>query len=286
MQTQFLTPGSGAGRIAYDDSGGNDSGSYEGGGPGRLVLCAPGMGDVRGVYRFLTPRLVAAGYRVVTMDIRGHGESSAVWPDYSPRATGEDIIALLRHLDAGPAVVVGESFTPASAIWVAAEAPELVAGIVLCAPFASDPEPNPIMRALSRLVGRFPAFWARFYRSLYPTAPPPDLPAYLAALRRNLAEPGRMAALRAMMWAPKAECNDRIGEVASPVLIVMGTKDPDFPDPAAEARLIADRAADATVAMVDAGHYPPAEAPDQTAAAMLPFLARVTALSQGSGDAG
>jgi pimeloyl-ACP methyl ester carboxylesterase len=273
MSTQYLERD--GGRIAYDDTGG----------PGQLVLCAPGMGDVRGVYRFLTPRLVAAGYRVVTMDIRGHGETSAGWPDYSPRAVGEDMIALLRHLDAGPAVVAGVSFTPASAIWVAAEAPELVAGVVLCAAFASDPKLNLLMRTMSGLVGRFPAGWARFYRSLYPTAPPADLPEYVAALRRNLAEPGRMAALRAMMRAPKGECNDRIVEVRCPVLALMGTKDPDFPDPAAEAHLLADRAADGTVAMIDgAGHYPPAERPDQTAAAILPFLARVAAGGAASSD--
>jgi pimeloyl-ACP methyl ester carboxylesterase len=219
------------------------------------------------------------------MDIRGHGETSAAWPDYSPRAVGEDIIALLHHLDAGPAVVVGVSFTPASAIWVAAEAPDLVAGIVLCAAFATDPRPNPLMRAMASMVGRFPVFWARFYRSLYPTAPPADLPAYLAALRRNLSEPGRMAALRAMMWAPKAECNDRIGEVRCPVLAIMGSKDPDFPDPAAEAHLLADRAADGSVAMIEgAGHYPPAERPDQTAAALLPFLARVAVPGGAAGD--
>jgi pimeloyl-ACP methyl ester carboxylesterase len=179
--------------------------------------------------------------------------------------------------------VVGLSFTPASAIWAAAEAPDLVAGIVLCSPFASDPKPNPFVKAMAALVGRFPAFWVKYYRSLYPTAPPADLPAYLDALRRNLAEPGRMAALRAMMWAPKAEGNDRIGEVACPVLVIMGTKDPDFPDPAAEAKLIADRAANATVAMIDgAGHYPPAERPDQTAATILPFLARAVASGSGA----
>jgi pimeloyl-ACP methyl ester carboxylesterase len=274
VATEFLERD--GGRIAYDDTGG----------AGPLVLCAPGMGDVRGVYRFLTPQLVAAGYRVVTMDIRGHGESSVPWPDYTPRASGDDMIALLRHLGAGPAVVVGVSFTPASAIWAAAEAPELVAGIVLCAPFATDPKLNLIMRAMAGLVGRFPALWARFYRSLYPTSPPADLPAYATTLRSNLAEPGRMAALRAMMRAPKAECNDRIVEVRSPVLIVMGTKDPDFPDPAAEAQLIADRATDATVVMVEgAGHYPPAERPDETAAALSPFLSRVAAPGRASGNA-
>lgn len=266
MGTEFLEQE--GGRIAYEDLGGS----------GPVVLCAPGMGDRRQVYRFLGPRLVEAGYRVVATDLRGHGDSSAGWPDYSPAATGRDLLALLRRLDAGPAVLVGSSFTPASAIWAAAETPELVAGIVLIAPWATDPKPNPVIRALAGLTGRFPSLWARFYRSLYPTAPPPDLPAYLTQLRTNLAEPGRRAALRAMMWAPKAECNDRITEVRCPVLVIMGRRDPDFPDPEVEAHLIADRAADATVTMIDgAGHYPQAEFPEPTAAAMLPFLARATA---------
>jgi pimeloyl-ACP methyl ester carboxylesterase len=268
MDTKYLERD--GGRLAYDDTGGT----------GPLVVCTPGMGDVRGVYRFLTPRLVAAGYRVVTMDIRGHGETTAGWEDYSPAAVGDDLVALLRQLAAGPAVLVGESFTPASAIWAAAEAPELVAGIVLCAPFATTPKPNLVMRALAGVVGRVPGLWVRFYRTLYPTAPPPDLPAYLTALRANLTEPGRMAALRAMMREPKERCNGRIGELRCPVLIVMGSADPDFPDPAAEARQLASGAADATVVMVEgAGHYPPAEMPAETAAAVVPFLAKATAVA-------
>lgn len=256
------------GRIAYGDTGG----------AGPLVLCAPGAGDLRGLYRFLAPRLVEAGYRVVTMDLRGHGGSSVGWDDYSPEAVGEDMVALLRHLAAGPAVVVGESFTPASAIWAAAQAPDLVAGIVLIAPFASDPRLGPFMRLASTAVLRSPRLWTGFYRSLYRTAPPPDLPGYRRALRANLAEPGRMAAVRAMMTASKARANARLGEVRCPVLVVMGTRDPDFPDPAAEALRVADRAADATVVMIEgAGHYPPAEAPDRTMDALRPFLARTLA---------
>ena len=44
---------------------------------GQIVLCAPGIGDVRAQYRFLAPALVDAGYRVVLMDLRGLGESTA-----------------------------------------------------------------------------------------------------------------------------------------------------------------------------------------------------------------
>ena len=45
----FLTIGTGS--IAYEDSGGR----------GPLVVCVPGMGDVRAQYRFLAPALASAG---------------------------------------------------------------------------------------------------------------------------------------------------------------------------------------------------------------------------------
>ena len=52
----------------------------------------------------------------------------------------------------------------------------------------------------------------------------------------------------------------------------MGSKDPDFPDPAAEARIIMDRL-DAQALMVpDAGHYPQTEYPEIVTPAILEFL--------------
>src|SRR5271154_1259478 len=117
--TQFLKlPG---GQIAYDDSGGT----------GPLVICVPGLGDVRQQYRFLAPKLVAAGFRVVTMDLPGHGESSVDWFEYSPAIVGADIVALIRHLGASKAFIVGNSMAGGSAVWAAAEIPDSVAGIVM-----------------------------------------------------------------------------------------------------------------------------------------------------------
>ena len=96
MGTNFLKIDGGS--IAYDDSG-----------SGPLVICVPSMGDLRGEYRFLAPRLASAGYRVVSMDVRGHGETSVAWPDYSVAAIGSDMLALARSLDAGPAAIIGTS---------------------------------------------------------------------------------------------------------------------------------------------------------------------------------
>jgi pimeloyl-ACP methyl ester carboxylesterase len=52
----------------------------------------------------------------------------------------------------------------------------------------------------------------------------------------------------------------------------MGEKDPDFPDPAAEAAWIAETLRGEAVMVADAGHYPQSQRPDITTDAVLHFL--------------
>src|SRR6185436_11760942 len=92
------------------------------------------MGDSRHSYRFVAPALVAAGYRVANVDIRGCGDSSLGWDGYSRTDIAVDIVALVRHLG-GPAVLVGQSISGGAATIAAATAPDLVAGLVELAPF-------------------------------------------------------------------------------------------------------------------------------------------------------
>ena len=252
------------GRIAYDDNG-----------HGPLVVAAPSLGDLRQEYRFLAPQLVAAGYRVVTLDLRGLGDSDASFADYTPEAVGSDIVALLEHLDAGPATIIGTSMAAGSAAWAAAERPDLVAGLVLVGPFVRQ-MPSSTLKTLmlKALLTRpwGPAAWSLYYKSLYPTAPPADLTDYRAALKQNLKQPGRFHAVQGMTWSTRSEIEARLDEVTAPVLVVMGTKDPDFPDPAAEAQLVAARLHGSVSLIEGAGHYPHAEMPAETASRVLAFL--------------
>ena len=96
-----------------------------------LVVCSPAMGDVRDVYNPLAQALCAAGFRVVTVDLRGHGDSSAAFGSYGDEATAGDLIALIEELDAGPALLVGASMSGASAVIAAGRRPDLVTGVVL-----------------------------------------------------------------------------------------------------------------------------------------------------------
>ena len=261
------------GRIAYTDRG-----------SGPLIVMAPGFGDLKEEYRFLAPKLIAAGYRAVTMDLRGHGHSSVGWRDHSCAAMGSDMLALAAHLDAGPAILIGNSISGGSAAWAAAEAPDLVAGLVLIDPFARNVPIGWWKAALFKavmhtaFVGPWaPAAWAGYYASLYPTRKPADFEAYTARLVASLKEPGRMAALQAMMRADRNDVEPRLAAIRPPTLVVMGSRDPDFDDPAAEATAMA-ALVKGEVAMIEgAGHYPHTEMPEATAPAVLAFLAEATA---------
>ena len=265
QQTRYLDrPG---GRIAYDVAG-----------DGPLVICVPGMGDLRSVYRFLAPRLVESGYRVVTMDLRGHGDSDATFPVYDTVATGTDIMALAGELGGG-AVVIGNSMSAGSAAWAAAEAPDLVAGLVLMGPFVRDPKTggtSALMFKLALLRPWGPRAWNGWYAKLYPGARPADLEAHRARIRQSLSRPAYWHAFRATTNTSHAPVEARLDGVSAATLVVMGDKDPDFPDPAVEAQWIATRLRGEVLMVPGAGHYPQAEFPDVVAPRVLEFLGRVT----------
>ncbi|MEU5882656.1 alpha/beta hydrolase [Spirillospora sp. NPDC047279] len=255
------------GRIAYDVTGGD----------GPLVVLAPGMGVVRGTFRLLAPKLAEAGYRVAALDLRGHGESSVPFASYSITDSGKDLAALIRHLGGGPAVVLGNSFSSGSAAWVAAHEPALVRAIVLEAPFARTVKMNPVMRQLARVILSVPTLWGIYYKNLLKGPKPDDFPAYLKALKANMGERGRLAAARTMGLDDKPEMEGVLTRVAQPALVVMGTRDPDFPDPRAEAEIVAGELAGKTeIVMIEgSGHYPHQEFPAETAATVLTFLNEV-----------
>lgn len=248
--------------------------AYEVSGNGPLVVLAPSLGDLRREYRFLAPRLVEAGYQTVCMDLRGHGESSTGWAGYSVAELGSDLIALIHSLNAGPAIIIGTSISAGAGVWAAAEAPEAVSGLVLIGP-AVRGEITGVMRVLiPALFARpwGPAAWKAYYSSLYPSRKPEDFQAYTDLLRRNLSEAGRLKAMKKMTLASKAESESRLRQVTAPALAIMGTRDPDFKDPEAEARWVAESLGGRYEMVQDAGHYPHAEMPETTAGLVLSFL--------------
>jgi pimeloyl-ACP methyl ester carboxylesterase len=265
MKTQFLTLKDGT--IAYDDCG-----------SGPLVVCLPAGGDLRSEYRFLTPQLLAAGYRVVTMDLRGQGESSAKWPHYSPASVGSDILALIRHLNAGPAVVIGTSAATAAAIWASVEVSDLVQALVLISGSARAASPLQSYAMayffLSPLWGR--PLYNAYFPMMYPSTRPADFEVHRSHVNEMLKEPGRLGALREMFATAYRDWDTRVSQVKVPVLVMMGSRDPDFKNPEQEGQTLGARlqSAQVTVKIIEgAGHHLQAEMPDDTGRSIISFLA-------------
>jgi len=252
--------------------------AYEVQGEGPLVVCAHGMGDLRSQFRLLAPALVAAGYRVASLDLRGHGESDVSFSSYGPEAVGADLLALVEA-EGGRAVVVANSAAAASAVWAAAEAPERVAGLALLGPVARDGERDrPMAPWLQRLLGVVlsgpwgPSVWLRFYDAFYVAGHPPDHAENRARIRASLTDRRRLRALWDTGTLPKGGCAARIGEVRAPSLVVMGTRDPDFADPSAEAAWLAGALGGRAELLDGVGHYPHLERPDETARILVGWL--------------
>ena len=256
------------GRIAYDVRG-----------EGPLVVALPGMGDVRFTFRVLADRLAAAGYRVATMDLRGHGDSDTTFTRHDDVAAGEDALALIAHLS-GPATLVGNSMGAGAAVWAAAERPDLVGGLVLVGPFVRDLPVSAVQKVLLSLALRRPwgaAAWLAYWKTLYRTAKPADLAEHRARIAASLRRPGGWAAFKATTGTTHAPAQARLADVHAPTLVVMGTKDPDFTDPAAEARFVAQATGGEVLLVEGAGHYPHAEMPDQVVPAVEALLRRSAA---------
>jgi pimeloyl-ACP methyl ester carboxylesterase len=264
------------GRIAYGVAG-----------EGPLIVLSHGIGDRRQAFRFLVPELVRAGFRVAAADMRGHGESSTgEWKSISHADVAGDLVALIRHLGGGPAVIVGHSLSGGAATIAAATAPGLVSGVVELGPFTRKVQYSlggmawirRYRRSALLLSGvallRSLDMWIRYLDVAYPEKPA-DYTAYMAALRAKLSEPGRMAEFLKTMKTSPADAGVALPRISCPALVIMGDEDPDWADPQAEANgIVAEMPAGlGTVAMIKgAGHYPHAQCPDEVAVLTTSFL--------------
>lgn len=254
--------------LAHDDTGGS----------GRLLVLLPGAGDLRSEYRFIAGPLASAGFRVITADLPGHGDSPTA-AEYTVESTALALVDLIESVDAGPAVVVACSFAPAAAVWAAVDRPDLIDGIVALSPHfeGDDTLKGRILNLAIKASLRGPwaaGMWAKLYAGWYKTNPPADLEAELGRMKVMLSDPKRRKAVRETLTADRAGMAERMDRVSVPTLTIFGSKDDHFEDPVAEAHEIARRLGGEVVTVDGAGHYPHVERPDLVMDAIGSFLAR------------
>ena len=255
------------GTIAYEDTMTKES---------PVILCIPGMGDTRGQFRLLAPKLAAYGFRVIVVDPRGQGDSDATFKQYSASSVGNDIIKLISHLNID-VFLVGNSSGGASAAWVASQIPQRVKGVIFLNAFLRDHPLSLLNQLMLTVALRDPwgsSVWVNYYKDLFIQHPPEDQEKYLQALQQSLNKKGHIHALREMAFASKADVKAQLTKIEAPILAIGGSKDPDFKDPEDELNWILSVVSGKKAMIQGAGHYPHLEYPDQVSTLINSFITK------------
>ena len=266
-QTSWLdVPG---GRLAVDD---------EGAGP-PIVLVHSAIVNRRS-WDALTPLLVAGGYRVVRYDMRGCGESTAEAVEFSPRA---DLLAVMDSRRINNAAVVGNSWGAMNALDAVIETPGRFVALAWLGGGVGGFEGGntPEEQALLDAEGKAeedgdPDLAADLDVRIWvdgmgqPTSRvPASIRDAVRAMDRELLEPGREFGMHTRL-EPRA--NDRLAEVAVPVLAIAGGLDTS--GTRAAARRLADGAPNVRLEeWPDVAHMIAMEVPGRVAKVLVEFLA-------------
>ena len=179
------------------------------------------------------PQVVALSwkYRVITLDLRGYGESEVPAEEATTLETmAADIRALLDHLKVARAVVVGLSMGGQVAMAFAEMFPERLSGLVLAATFAEGETPDGVIarRAMAdRFVqeGSVLPGGEMLPKLLAPASVKrdPKLAVKVYTMIANAPSAGAAAAIRGR--ALRKDYTASLQQVAVPALIVVGTED-------------------------------------------------------------
>jgi pimeloyl-ACP methyl ester carboxylesterase len=219
---------------------------------GPPVVLLHGLFFSRRLFERLALRL--PGYRLLLLDLRGHGRSSRpvdaaayAWPEMA-----SDVTALLDHLDIEQAVVGGLSLGANVTLALAADDPERLAGTVIEMPVleAGRPQAERMFRPLATALDAAGAVLRPASRAVGPLRRA-RLPEVAAAADLLSLEPNAGAAmLRTLLSDRRAvlEGVDALADAAVPTLVIAHRLD--AMHPVADARYVSDRVPGAELVVV------------------------------------
>ncbi len=215
------------------------------------------------------------GFRVLRVDLRGHGRSDVPLPPYTLSGFAADVHSLLQQLQRGPAHVIGLSLGGMVAQVLALEHPRDVRSLVLADTNSTLP-PEARRAMIERGEAAKRGGMASVIEStLTRWFTPAFMGSEVAARCRE-----RLLADDVQGWAAawqaisELDTEPRLGEIRVPTLVMTG--EVDVSAPVARARAMAERIPGAILHVVaGAPHMAPLERPDLFNPPVLDFLRNV-----------
>jgi 2-(acetamidomethylene)succinate hydrolase len=251
-------------------------------GAGRPVICLHGITANAYVWLPVMERL-AADFRVVAIDQRGHGRSDRpADAAYAARDFAADVVALIAALGGEPAILIGHSLGARNALAAAVAAPRDVAAVVAIdfVPFIGAPVFAQLAERVAGGDRRFATTAAveDYLRQRYPRLPDDAVErraryGYRRADDGGLVPLADAAAMAATCTGLAEDLAGTLAAVAVPTLLMRGAASR-LVSPEAFRRARALRPDLAAIEIADADHYVPEEQPAAVVAAAASFLDR------------
>jgi 3-oxoadipate enol-lactonase len=244
-------------------------------GTGDAVVLLHGLADDHRLWRHQLP-VLAERWRVLAIDLRGHGRSAKRPLPSSVGRLAEDIVDVLDALGIERAAVIGLSMGGGVAQAVALARPDRVAalGLVSTSPtFPASTRQRFLQRAeiaeREGIAGLVDAMVARWFTPAFAA----EHPGIVEETRLTVAANDPLAFAAACRVNASRDWVGRLGEIEVPVLFVGGSDDP--AEPGAAAGLYRRHLPDVRVELVDgASHLLPLERPDVLAAHLVGIAQR------------
>jgi pimeloyl-ACP methyl ester carboxylesterase len=242
-------------------------------GSGQPLVLLHGLGGCQDNWELQVPAF-APFYRVITVDLRGHGQSPKPKGPYRMSQLAADLALLLMRLGARPAHVLGLSLGGAVAQQLAIDEPDLVRSLILVNTlphFVSKEWRQRLMgvrRFAAAYLGDMEKIADDVAGRLFPALEQTPL-RLEAATRLALNDP---AAYRATLWAvARFDVTRLLDLITCPTLVVAGEQATTLP--LAPKRALAERLPHGQFLLIpNSAHATPIDQPEVFNAAVLEFL--------------
>lgn len=200
-------------------------------GDGPPVVLLHGLTATRRYVVHGSRHLERGGHRVVAYDARGHGESAPAADGYGYDALADDLVALLDARGIDRAVLAGASMGAHTALRVALDRPERVAGLCVITP-AFHPDSPPDLDRWDRLAAGLRSGGAEGFVAAYgdPGVPEAFQETVVRVLRQRLGRHAHPDAVAdALEQVPRSAPFDlaRLPEIGCPTVVVADRDEPD-----------------------------------------------------------
>ena len=250
------------GNLAYETSGVSDGDT--------LLFC-----HSLGANRHLWDRQVAlfeGHYKIVRLDLRGHGQSDVFTAPYSIEILAKDVLHLLDHLNIQQCSLIGLSLGSMIGLWLAAYEPKRFNQMVLAGASASVRESAPFGQRIATiqeygLVSMFDELNERWYTPNFIT----NNLDVVNKVRKMVNATTKTGYIAATVAVRNFDIIGKLSEIDTEILLITGAGDK--ATPIAEAKAVATKCTNCKLFVIkNASHLAIVEQPELFDTAIVNFI--------------